>query len=114
MKSEKDFIPEFISYFFQTKRYWDEIKEGTSGSAQGGFNATKLGELQFPFPKSMKEQQTIVSKLDAFQEETKKLEVHYQKRIDDLEELKKSILQKAFAGELKTEKMVEEMEEVEL
>ena len=32
----------------------------------------------------------------------------------EIEELKKSILQKAFAGELKTEKMVEEMEEVEL
>jgi len=28
----------------------------------------------------------------------------YQKKIADLEELKKSILQKAFAGELRTEK----------
>jgi type I restriction enzyme, S subunit len=34
------------------------------------------------------------------------LEAVYQKKIDDLEELKKSILQKAFAGELKTEKAV--------
>jgi type I restriction enzyme S subunit len=32
-----------------------------------------------------------------------KQEALYQKKIDDLEELKKSILQKAFAGELKTE-----------
>jgi len=30
----------------------------------------------------------------------------YQKKIADLEELKKSILQKAFAGELETEKAV--------
>ena len=44
----------------------------------------------------------------------KNLQTHYQKKLYDLEELKKSILQKAFAGELKTEKMVEEMEEVEL
>ena len=33
--------------------------------------------------------------------ETKKLEAIYQQKINDLEELKKSVLQKAFAGELK-------------
>ena len=32
--------------------------------------------------------------------ETKKLEAIYQKKIDDLEELKKSVLQKVFNGEL--------------
>jgi type I restriction enzyme S subunit len=34
--------------------------------------------------------------------ETKRLEAIYQTKINDLEELKKSVLQKAFAGELKT------------
>ena len=34
--------------------------------------------------------------------ETKKLEVIYQQKVSDLEELKKSVLQKAFRGELKT------------
>ena len=33
--------------------------------------------------------------------ETKKLEAIYQQKISDLEELKKSVLQKAFSGELK-------------
>jgi type I restriction enzyme S subunit len=31
---------------------------------------------------------------------TKKLEANYQKKLEDLEELKKSILQKAFSGQL--------------
>ncbi len=48
----------------------------------------------------MDEQQTIVDQLDALRAETQKLEAVYQKKIDDLEELKKSILQKAFNGEL--------------
>ena len=52
----------------------------------------------------LKDQQTIVRQLDALRTETQKLEAIYQKKIEDLEELKKSILQKAFAGELKTEK----------
>ena len=100
MNSINEFIPEFIYYFFQTKTYWDKINAGISGSAQGGFNATKLGELEFHFPKSKTEQQTIVRQLDALRAETQKLEGLYQKKIDNLEELKKSILQKAFNGEL--------------
>ncbi len=52
------------------------------------------------FPKSLKEQQSIVQKLDTLSAETKKLEAIYQQKLHDLEELKKSVLQKAFAGEL--------------
>ena len=59
-----------------------------------------------PFPKSLKVQQTIVRQLDALRAETQKLEAVYQKKIADLEELKKSILQKAFAGELKTKELI--------
>jgi type I restriction enzyme S subunit len=106
MNSINEFIPEFISYFFQTKTYWDKINAGISGSAQGGFNATKLGELEFHFPKSKEAQQIIVRQLDALRAETQKLEAVYQQKIADLEELKKSILQKAFAGELKTSQEV--------
>ncbi len=51
-------------------------------------------------------QQTIVRQFDALRTETQKLEAVYQKKLADLEELKKSIFQKTFAGELKTEKMI--------
>ena len=59
-----------------------------------------------PFPKSLKEQQQIVKKLNNLSAETKKLEVIYQQKIKDLEELKKSILQKAFNGELTQKELV--------
>jgi hypothetical protein len=51
----------------------------------------------------LSDQQTIVQKLDALSAQTKKLEAIYQQHINDLDELKKSILQKAFNGELNTE-----------
>ena len=57
-------------------------------------------EKQVLFPKSLPEQQCIVTKLDALSTETKKLEGIYQQKLSDLDELKKSILQKAFDGEL--------------
>ena len=43
-------------------------------------------------------------KFESLSIETKRLEAIYLQKIADLEELKKSILQKAFNGELKTEK----------
>ncbi len=48
----------------------------------------------------LKEQQSIVVELDAIPAETKKLEAIYTQKLADLDELKKSILQKAFNGEL--------------
>jgi type I restriction enzyme S subunit len=60
-------------------------------------------EIEIPLP-PLPEQKQIVRQLDALRAETQKLEVVYQKKIADLEELKKSILQKAFSGQLKTEK----------
>jgi type I restriction enzyme S subunit len=49
----------------------------------------------------VKDQRTIVCQVDALRVETQKLEAVYQKKIADLKALKKAILQKAFAGELR-------------
>ena len=54
------------------------------------------------FKKSLEEQKTILKKINAVSTETKKLETIYQQKINDLEELKKSVLQKAFSGELRS------------
>jgi type I restriction enzyme, S subunit len=56
-------MPEFLFHFFQTNTYWDNIKKGLSGSAQGGFNASKLSEIMIPLP-PLSEQQHIVTILD--------------------------------------------------
>ncbi|MGL4204734.1 MAG: restriction endonuclease subunit S, partial [Aeromonadaceae bacterium] len=56
-------LPEFVSLYFQSKEYWDAIRAGSSGSAQGGFNASKLATLMIPVP-PLPEQQRIVAILD--------------------------------------------------
>ena len=50
----------------------------------------------------IKEQKQIVKKLDSLSAETKKLEAIYTQKIADLEEMKKSVLQKAFSGQFNT------------
>jgi type I restriction enzyme, S subunit len=53
----------FISKYFQTHEYWNKVSSGISGSAQGGFNASKLSELVIPIP-PLPEQKRIVAILD--------------------------------------------------
>lgn len=66
---------------------------------QANINGTKLKEYPIATA-SLIEQQAIVIKLDALSAETKKLEAFYKQKLAYLEELKKSMPQKAFAGEL--------------
>lgn len=58
-----ELLPEFVNLFFQTEEYWRSIAAGSIGSAQGGFNASKLGDLLIKFP-SVAAQQRIVAILD--------------------------------------------------
>lgn len=77
-----------------------DLNKYSSGAGVPTLNRNNVHSEMVWFPKHKTEQQTIVHKLDALRAETQKLEVVYQKKLDDLEELKKSILQKAFGGEL--------------
>jgi len=53
----------------------------------------------FPFP-NIDRQKEIVSILDSKRSKSKTIERKYQLKIDNLDDLKKSLLQKAFSGEL--------------
>ena len=71
----------------------------TSSVNQANINGTKLKSYPIHLP-SLSGQQAIVAKLNTLSAETKKLEAIYTQKLADLEELKKSILAKAFNGEL--------------
>lgn len=69
------------------------------GVRQKNLSLEKIKNISLPIP-ALSIQKSIASRLDTLSAETKRLEVVYQKKLGSLEELKKSILQKAFAGEL--------------
>lgn len=96
---------EFGYYLLISNYVQKQIRAKTYGAALMQINIGDLRKILTPYP-PIQEQQTIVRQLDALRAETQKLGAVYQKKMDDLEELKKSILDKAFKGELKTEKTV--------
>ena len=74
------------------------INEGTGATVQG-VKLPFVKSLNIPIPTTAS-QSNIVALLDTLQEQTQSLESKYQQELNSLEELKKSILQKAFEGEL--------------
>lgn len=92
---EKQVLNDYLYTFYEFCD-WQPSKGATISRLYN----SNLTSIKIVFPKSFKEQKIIIEKLDALRAETQKLEAVYQKKIEGLEELKKSILQKAFAGEL--------------
>ncbi|HUZ61763.1 MAG TPA: restriction endonuclease subunit S, partial [Hanamia sp.] len=75
------------------------IVKASQGAAQPKINKSQFRNIKVPYP-SISKQKSVVKKLDELSEQTKKLEENHKEKLADLEELKKSVLQKAFAGEL--------------
>lgn len=95
----------YLYYFLCTDTVAKYVKSNVNTLMQPNLSINDLKNLLVPCP-PLSEQQSIVQKLDSLSTECKKLESIYQQKIKDLEELKKSILQKAFNGELTTTKAV--------
>lgn len=96
---------ELYWYFTKTKSYWQQATSLSSGAAQPHFNGAAVKQVLFSFPLSVQRQKAIIKQFQILSIETKKLEAIYQQKLKDLEELKKSILQKAFCGELNLKTM---------
>jgi len=91
---------EFYWFYTKSNSYWDQANTLSTGSAQPHFNGKALKQVLFPYPVSKIEQSRLINVFKRFQSKTQSLESKYQQDLNSLEELKKSILQKAFSGEL--------------
>lgn len=87
----------FVEYLLQS--FKAQLQAKGKGSAQANINMGTFEYEKFPIP-NIAAQKSIASKLDALSAQTKKLEGIYKQKLADLEELKKSVLKKAFSGGL--------------
>lgn len=108
---------EYLNYILNSpkaKDYCNAVK--TDGVNQSNINAKKIGAFVLPVP-TIQEQKVIVSILDGLLEKEQKAKEAAEQVLEQIELIKKSILAKAFRGELSTndpeeesaEKMLERM-----
>ncbi|MCV3463938.1 restriction endonuclease subunit S [Campylobacter lari] len=91
------FFEKFLFYFLFFIR--DKIIKDSFGGAQPNISQTYIKNLQIPLP-PLQEQEQIASHLDELFSHVKNLKQNYQMQIKNLQELKKSLLDKAFQGRL--------------
>lgn len=91
---------EFLFHLFNTSYFRSKVQETASGVKVRHTSPKKMQAIPVWIPNDLNEQEAIASKLFEFKERSVELEKIYYGKLKQLDELKKSILQKAFSGEL--------------
>lgn len=88
----------YLAWFFKSEGFRNQIKGGEN-TMINQITRYMLDDISISFP-PVHEQIEIVEKLDILSFNLNNAQTLYQQKLRDLEELKKSVLNKAFAGEL--------------
>lgn len=93
---------DFLHFLLISKPYKDQLLQtgAEGGSTRQAITKAQIQDFSVQYPATLKEQELIVTRLDAMLAETQHLESIYQRKLAALEELKKSLLQQAFTGAL--------------
>jgi type I restriction enzyme S subunit len=90
---------EWLYYLLMSPQVFSQANEGATGTAQRTVSLKLLRSFQVP-QITQTQQQIATATLNAVIAETKRLEVIYQQKLTALEELKQSVLNEAFSGQL--------------
>ena len=98
--NEEQISKDFLYYFLKNREILRFVIHASSRAAgQDGVNKDALENYPIGLP-TVDEQTAIVARLESIQLEAKSLEHHYRAKLADIDQLRQSLLQKAFAGEL--------------
>ena len=98
-KDKKNTSNKFMYYFTKTSIFLIQLESATMQMAVPKLAIMRLGEIELPFP-PIETQQKVVSYLDEILEKMEKIKNLQKDKMQSLKELKASILDKAFKGEL--------------
>ena len=90
----------FLKYMLLSAPVQQRIHEKGTGATVQGIKASLLKLIEISFPASVEEQRKTVIQLDDLRDETQRLEAIYQQKLTLLDDLKKSLLHRAFNGDL--------------
>lgn len=103
----KNVLADFIYQYMQSQFYWTQITDFSKGIAQPGVNAQKLKEIKFNLP-TLDEQTEIVRIIDNMLAKEQQAHSVAQNALAQIDLIKKSILARAFRGELGTNNLADE------
>ncbi|MET0049767.1 MAG: restriction endonuclease subunit S [Candidatus Thiodiazotropha sp.] len=95
----------YFLHFLRSRSFLEELYSSARGVRQANLSSVSMKKLAVSYP-DIKTQRVLVKKFDVLKTEVVNLEAIYKQKLNDLAELKQSLLQKAFAGELTANNVV--------
>lgn len=100
LKPMKGVNHKFLYYQMVTKEFQQSVLDGSGQATLPIINKSKWSSLRVSIPGTIEEQESIVNGLDSLRSRTDSLESVCQNKLLMLNNIKQSLLQKAFSGEL--------------
>jgi len=97
--SSRNVLPSYLTHFLKSERVRKTLIDSGDGANISSLNQQALSGLQVTYP-PIAAQIDVVAKIDAIETEASQLKLNYEQRVTSLSELRQSILNKAFSGEL--------------
>jgi restriction endonuclease S subunit len=100
MRPRKDImLPQFLVFSTQTSSYREQVSAKITGTTRDRISRSHLFEVQVSVP-TLEEQAQIVARLDSMKSKTSEIVAAYDAKLTEAKNLRQSILEAAFAGEL--------------
>lgn len=90
---------DYLAAYFASSACASEIEKFAGGAAQPNLSAKSLAAFRLPLP-AMQRQLEVATAYEGLKQGRDSLAVAFQRKLADLDDLRQSLLQKAFAGEL--------------
>lgn len=97
---EEVILPEFLKFSLMSPPMQSEIHSRGTGATVVGIKAKLLKTVPLRFPSSLDRQRTIAANCQSAYDNMERLEEAFRSKLQDIDDLRQSLLQKAFAGEL--------------
>ena len=99
LQKDKEISSRYVVYCYQSNDVKEQV-HSTQGAVVGTYTIEKAKATTIPLPPTIAIQEEIASRLDAINEKCNTLQDNYQKTLALCDDLKQSLLRKAFNGEL--------------
>jgi len=93
-------LPEFLKFSLMSPPMQSEIHRRGTGATVVGIKAKLLKTVPLRFPSNLDRQRTIAVNCQSAYDNMERLEEAFRSKLQDIDDLRQSLLQKAFAGEL--------------
>lgn len=100
LRPSEKVLGRFMWHYINSPLAKEQFNKRLKGVGVPNLHLKEIREVTIFYPETIEDQEKIVEKLDQISDEVQRLEAIYEQKLKGLAELKQSLLQKAFSGEL--------------